>query len=346
MKNSKRILGIALAIIMIFNVFAIGTFAAFPDDALVKLSLSSEKTVFAPGEEIELKFSVQCSDKIKDMMIGGGYEIAYNSAVIEPYSTSGDMEDHGYTAIQAGDQIGISVVTVPSTEPSPLYDWDTSILYTLVDSDVTFDATEETDLFTLKMKVKADAPYGTYTIGFNPAGYEAWAGYINDGLGLGGIFEGWTNFEAGYEADHAFEYGTFTFTVGAGKIIFHEKAQHNTKLTTTEKATLGFVGEFDSADIGGFQFEENGTTLANVTAVGVTLDIAGIGSKTYTTDTVYTKGGTDYNYRAILKDLDLTQYGDAEIKATYFITFLKDGEETTEYSDVTEGLTANGIING
>ena len=55
MKTSKKILGIALAVIMIFNVFAVGAFA-MPDDVVVDLIIESDKAVYAPGETITPSF--------------------------------------------------------------------------------------------------------------------------------------------------------------------------------------------------------------------------------------------------------------------------------------------------
>lgn len=352
MKTSKRILGIALAVIMIFNVFAVGAFA-MPADTVVDLIIDTDKDVYAPGETIVLKFSAEACETLGTLQIGGQYDIAYPSVAVEPISTNvDDLESHNFVALQGGYDSTISNVQLPSfASGTTLADTDSTICFVVGDDGaVQFEATgAPVDLFTVEMKIKDDAPFGTYTIGFNPTGFEECNGYINDGIGLGGLYG--TVPDTSYmpfTESNMYALGTVTFTVGAGKIIFHEKAQHNTNLTTADVATLGFVGNFDKNDIGGFTFVEGSTTtLANVTAVGVTLDIAGIGSQTKTTDALYLMAGTTstYNFRAILKDLNLAQYGDATITATYFVTFLKDGTPTTEYSDPVE-FTANGIING
>lgn len=345
MKTSKRILGIALAVIMIFNVFAVGAFA-MPDDCVVDLIIDTDKDVYAPGETITLKISTQTIAEVDLMTIGGQYELAYPSAAVEPSNTTTVLDNHGFVAIADGYDAGISGVSMPSESSGAVVPGtDTTIRYNVADNGTTFSTSAApVELFTVNMKIKDDAPFGTYTIAFNQAGYDEWVAFSNDGLGYGGLFAPMVS-DLGFTQSKMYNYGSVTFTVGAGKIIFHEKAQHKVSATTADKATLGFVGEFDSTDIGGFTFVEGSNkTLANVTEVGVTLKIEGLDTKTYTTDTVYTKGGTDYNFRAILENLDLTQYGDAKIEATYFITFLKDGASTTEYSE-TEELTANGIIN-
>ena len=355
MKTSKRILGIALAVIMIFNVFAVGAFA-MPDNAVVDLIIKTDKEVYAPGDTITVTIATQVIPELGMMQIGGQYDLAFPSSAIETSSTEFGpklLEAHGFTALVNGFDSGNSGIISPSeaTSIEGVAGADTTLRLNVADtgSADAFDAaTEAVDLFTFTMKVKDDAPVGTYTIGFNKIGYDECSGYSNDGLDMGGLYGNTSDDTANYGFDKEFMYncGTVTFTVGAGKIIFHDKAQHNTNLTTADVATLGFVGNFDKNDIGGFTFVEGSTTtLANVTAVGVTLDIAGIGPQTKTTDALYLKSGSVYNFRAILKDLDLAQYGDAKITATYFVTFLKDGTPTTEYSDPVE-FTANGIING
>lgn len=346
MKTSKRILGIALAVIMIFNVFAVGAFA-MPDNCVVDLIIDTDKDVYAPGETITLKISTQAIADVDMMTIGGQFEIAYPSAVVAPKATTTVLEDHGFVAIAPGYDAGISGVSIPSESSGAVVPGtDATIRYNVADNGTAFSASAApVELFTVQMVIAADAAFGTYTIGFNQAGYDEYAAFSNDGIGLGGLY-GNIGADYGFAQEYMYNCGSVTFTIGAGKIIFHEKAQHNTKLTTSDVATLGFVGNFDKNDIGGFTFVAGSTTtLANVTAVGVTLDIAGIGSQTKTTDALYLKSGSVYNFRAILKDLDLAQYGDAKITATYFVTFLKDGTPTTEYSDPVE-FTANGIING
>lgn len=346
MKTSKRILGIALAVIMIFNVFAVGAFA-MPDNCVVDLILDTDKDVYAPGETITLKVSTQVIADVDLMQISGQYEIAYPSAVVEPSATTNVLDDHGFVAIANGYDAGISGVQIPaSSSGASVAGTDATICYVVAsDPSINFSASAApVDLFTVNMVIKEDAAPGTYTIAFNPAGYEEYNAFSNDGIDLGGLY-GPFGADYGFAQENMYNYGSVTFTIGAGKIVFHEKAQHNTKLTTADVATLGFVGNFDKNDVGGFTFESNGTTLTNVTEVGVTLDIAGVGTQTKTTDAVYLKSGTVYNFRAVLKDLDLAQYGDAKITATYFVTFDKAGVSTTEYSDSVE-FTANGIING
>lgn len=357
MKTTKKVLGIVIVLAMLLNVFALGVFAAYPDDTAIKLIITPDKDTYVAGEEITFTVSAMGNAEVGGLTAAGQYEVGFNSAVLEPYGTTDVASAHGIqpAANQAsGVSLTDSLVIVPDIYMGMSYlddtaaskGWDTLIMYG-ISSNAGVSVFEDASsapvaLYSFKMKVKADAADGTYNIGFNSAGYENWMCYMGT--------ENWGDVysiygaDNGMETEYTYEFGSCEFSIGAGKIIFHEKAQHNTKLTTADVATLGFVGNFDANDIGGFQFAANGTTLTNVTEVGVTLDIAGIGTQTKTSDALYLKSGSVYNYRAILKDLDLAQYGDAAITATYFVTFVEGGETKTEYSDSVV-LTANDIIN-
>jgi hypothetical protein len=350
MKISKRIIGIALAIIMIFNVFAVGTFATdMPGDCVVDLVLESDKAVYAPGDTVTLKVSFQVIPEIDKMILSGMFDLAYPSAAVEPSSTTDTLDDHGFIAIADGYDAGTSGVQIPSAASgTSVPGTDSCICYVVGgDESVTFSATDRVELFTVNMKIKADAEPGTYTIGFNPIGYEEYNGACGDGIGLGGITG--TIDDYGFEQANLFNFGSVTFTVAtpSSKIIFHEDAMYNEDNTTEETAMLGFIGYFNESDIGGFEFVAEGDTkLANVSAVGATIEIVGLDSITRTSQTIHpTATEGVYNFRAVLDSLDLAKYGNAEMKITYFITFDKDGVEDTQYSD-TVPTTANAIIAG
>lgn len=360
MKTTKKVLGIVLAVAMLLNVFALGVFAAYPDDTAVKLYVTSDKDTYAAGETITFTVWANATEEIGEISLASTLEFGYNSAVLAPLATTDVAADHGVTAAAdkaSGFATADSIVVIDYETMSDFnatqkanYGWDKLIMFGIAENatPVYVDGTGTTpvELYSFQMKISDTAADGSYTFGVSEYCFGNWNGYIGSS-NFGSFYGGTDNnaSEMGASATYGFEAVPVTFSIGAGKIVFHEKAQHNTKLTTADVATLGFVGNFDKNDIGGFTFESNGTTLTNVTEVGVTLEIAGIGTQTKTTDAVYLKDGTVYNFRAVLKDLDLTQYGDAKIIATYFVTFLAEGTPTTEYSDSVE-FTANGIING
>lgn len=362
MKTTKKVLGIVLAVAMLLNVFALGVFAAYPEDTAVKLYVTSDKDTYAAGETITFTVWANATEEIGNISLASTLEFGYNSAVLAPLATTDVAADHGVTAAAdkvSGFATADSIVVIDYETMSDFdatqkanYGWDKLIMLGIAENatPVYVDGTGNTpvELYSFQMKVLDTAADGSYTFGVSDYCFGNWNGYIGSS-NFGSFYGGTDNKpqeEMGASAPYGFEAVPVTFSIGAGKIVFHEKAQHNTKLTTADVATLGFVGNFDKNDIGGFTFvEDSTTTLANVTAVGVTLDIAGIGTQTKTTDALYLKSGTVYNFRAVLKDLDLTQYGDAKITATYFVTFDKAGVSTTEYSEPVE-FTANGIING
>ena len=343
MKISKRILGVAIALIMIFNVFAVGTFAAFPDDTLVYMGISTDKAVYAPGETITLTFSAKAHPELALLMIGGQYEIAYNNAVFEPYSTGDTPADHEITAIQGGYDAGMSGVIMPgnATEASPLYDWNDSIAYGICDDGATtFDATAGVDLFTVKFKVKADAADGTYVIGHNPNGYEQYGAFINDGIGLGGLY-GPSAADLGFSVENTYEYGTCEIKVSSAPAVevTHAGTQARYAYPGTPSAAayqFGFLGNV--AGLTPETVEENGhNVVTNIQSIVATAEYNGA-TVTSEVQTMWAEGDA-YGFRAVFKGFDYLDTKD--ISVTFAIT-MADG--TTEYVTADAAVdTANGI---
>ena len=339
MKISKKILGVALALIMIFNVFAVGTFAAFPDDTLVKLAIETDKAVYAPGDEIILTFAEQCTDEVGTMQIAGQYEIGYNSAVMAPYSTSIALNDHGMSAIQAGYDSSISVVQMPagSSGPSALYDWNTTICFCLASDGTTFAATEMTKLFTVKMKINEDAPDGTYTIGFNPQGYEDYNAYSVDGIGFGGLY-GISASDFGFSVPNMYEYGTVTFKVSSAPAVevTHDGTQARYAYPGTPSAAayqFGCLGK-----VTGLTVEtDDANNVTNIQSIVATANYNGA-TVTSEVATMWVDGEA-YGFRAVFKGFDYQDTKD--ISVTFAIT-MADG--TTVYTTAEAATyTANGI---
>ncbi len=347
MKISKRILGAALALIMIFNVFAVGTFAAtFGVDTGIKLVLKTDKTTYEPGEVITVTGAVQL-----DASLGGGqiqpngeYSIGYNNAIFENINP-GDETFGGYNAVSIVKGIStaysaIYTYTVDdgtayiNPEEQEAYGWNTVTYLCLVgDGPSSADATAApVDIWSYQIKIKDDAPNGTYTIGHNPGdlGYT----FVN------------ASDESFYEEA---EYGTVTITVGTAapaKPVAHKAFQVKaTDVGNTDAATLGFKGSIDSTDASIILDKVQGKNkLVDITAVGCKIELND-GSSTViadaTTDTIYKVGDTsEYDFRAVVEKFDLTTYGDAEIKVTYYVVSATNG---TIESDV-EITTANAIM--
>lgn len=359
---SKKVISLALVVVMLFSLASVAS-AALGSGKQMGFTVTASSTTVAPGETVEIIVSVTVpegdtswqggviplaydKDVITEACVSGGKQLfgtgEYSTCLTFPAAGYGKIVDTSNTCIDPYADIN-AAMTLRAGETG--YGWDclTAVAITGNGDSYEFGANTVEELFRYKFTVPSTVAAGTaIKVGIPEGAFDGDPpiGYMySDFYGM----DYWVDYDGEV---YDFTDAVVTLTVGAGKIIFHEKAQHNTNLTTADVATLGFVGNFDKNDIGGFTFVEGSTTtLANVTAVGVTLDIEGIGSQTKTTDALYLKSGSVYNFRAILKDLDLAQYGDAKITATYFVTFLKDGTPTTEYSDPVE-FTANGIING
>ena len=217
MKTTKKILGVVLALIMVFNAFAMVSFAAFPDDTAVKLMIRTDKESYKPGETVTFTVSAQVIDEIGSLMIGGQYDLAYDDSVLSPSASTNTLNDHGFVALQAGYDAGISGVQMPSScsGPADMYGWDATICYVVADTGVDkFAATTAVDLFTVTMVVDETAADGTYVMGFNPTGYEEYNGYINDGIDLGGLY-GPSGSDYGFSVPNMYEYGTCEIKVAS-----------------------------------------------------------------------------------------------------------------------------------
>lgn len=340
MKISKKIFGVALALIMIFNVFAVGTSAAFPDDCVVKLMLRADKEVYAPGEIITLTYSEQVIADIDLMMIGGQYDMGYNSSVFELLSN--DVESpasHGFVDIAPGYDAGISGVQIPSSAGvSDIYGWDTAVTWNVGDDGTTFSASAApVDLFTVQIKVRDDAPDGTYVIGFNPAGYEGYNAYSNDGIGLGGLYGAW-GADYGFAQENMYEYGICTITVSSAPAVevTHDGTQARYAYPGTPSAAayqFGCLGK-----VTGLTVETDDAN--NVTNIQSIVATASYNGSTVSSEvaTIWVDGEA-YGFRAVFKGFDYQDTKD--ISVTFAIT-MADG--TTVYTTADAATyTANGI---
>lgn len=351
MKNAKRILGVALALIMIFNVFAVGTFAAFPDDTVVKLMISSDKATYAPGDEVVLTFSEQVVADIGTMMIGGQYEIAYPTAVFSPSNTtSNTLEDHGFVPLQAGYDAGISGLQLPADvassgitpELASLYGWDERICYAVGDDGATtFDATSGADLFTIKLVIDPTAADGTYTIGYNPLGYEEYNAFSNDGIGLGGLY-GVDGTYTGFSYPNMYEYGTCTITVSSGATpeVTHVKQQSkwnggNDK-NTAENYLFGFVGQFTGIDVATTEVAGR-QEVTNIQSITATATVNGGASVVADVQTIWEAAG-GYQFRAVFRGFAPTS---SDSVSVVFAVTMSDG--TTVYTSPAEVRVVNDI---
>ncbi len=214
MKMAKKAFSIVLALVMLVNVFAVMGSAAAPDAAL-DLYLSSDKAVYAQGEEIILKVSVQAVPEVGDLRIGSGCAIAWDSTGIAQISTDvTSLTPHGFTALVDGYDESIScLVDKTMTTVTNENNWDDLFILGVADDGQThFSATSKTDLYTFKLKVADDAPDGEYVIGFNKDSYVDYNAYQNDHA-MGGVY----GFDDDYGYGTTVNYAFHNVTIRVGK---------------------------------------------------------------------------------------------------------------------------------
>ncbi len=341
MKISKKILGVALALIMIFNVFAVGTFAAFPADASVALTLKTNKEVYAPGETVTITFYVQVTEEIGLIQQAGQFEIGYNSAVIKPYSDSILVEDHNLVSLNGDiNANGMSVVQFTDAcvgngawlDETCIanYGWTDHINYsmmsgsTLVDTDAT---AAPVAVFQADMKIADDAADGTYTIGYNPGGYEGYNAYVNDGIGLGGLY-GQVGADLGLSTEYVYDCGTATFKVSSGPAVevthTGTQAKYRPFVATAENYIFGFCG-----NVAGLAVEttaqDGRDVVTNIQSIVATADYNG---STVTSEviTMWAEADGSYGFRAVFSGFD---YQDTKTLSVTFAITMADG--STQY---------------
>lgn len=281
MKMTKKVLGVVLAIAMLANIFAMFSFAAAPDSAC-DLGLSLDKASYAPGDIVTITASVKVEEEVGDMRIGGRYAYGYDSSVMAPISTSQDLPDHNFVAIQAGSDVPNSMMNF--TEDCLIggdtidtgYNWDSIFLVGVTDDNgaTQFSATAGVDLFTFQMKIADDAAPGEYVFGYNKGSYDSYNGYIND-VAMGGIYGTDQHY---YSTTDDYSFGTVKFTVeGATEASFIKDggAQIRFRGIGSTGTVADYQGEFDvrtvatiSQDdfVANFGSDEN--AIAKITDIG------------------------------------------------------------------------------
>ena len=342
MKTSKKILGAALALIMIFNVFAFGTFAAGTESA-VDLYLSADKAAYVAGEEIILTVSEQVIDAVGDMRIGGQYPIAFDSSVFELVSTKSDLESHGFTAIQGGYDSSMSTIIASAGETiDEKNNWDALLFLGVADDFATaFDATNKVDLFTVKLKVKADAADGKYVIGFNQASFEGYTALVNDNTNSG--IYGYAD-DNGYGTDVNYGLGTVEITVGAAApsvVVTHKGTQSKWANGTPVAADylFGFLGNVSGLELTTTPDATTGKNIVNeIAKIEATANIGGT-TRYADVQTVWVDAKGGYTFRA--QFAGFTPEMDTNVEVTFAITM--KGENAPVY---TTADAATATING
>lgn len=215
MKIAKKALSVLLSLTMLLGVFSLMSSALAPDSA-VDLYVRAEKSTYAPGDNIKLIISVQTIPEVGTLYCGGQFSIAYNNKVFEPLNlTSPECDDHHIQELVGEVDHSNTTVQLPQyyylgdgyeAEGGTLgpdegigYAWNAVITPKLVSENVSVgDAvSQKLDLFYFEMKVKDDAPAGTYHIGWDENQFVLYEAYMEDAEN-GGV--------AGWDDDYG--YGT------------------------------------------------------------------------------------------------------------------------------------------
>ncbi len=356
MKNSKRILGVILSLMMLVNIFAVSAFAGYPDDAACALIITPDKTNYSAGDEVTFTVSVKASSEVGEMRVSGQFEMGYDAAGLEPYSTSKEVADHGFAVdsyFEGTFDPTISQVAFHQALTEGLgsavtegKSWTQLISFMLADvgPENSLSKACETDaipLFTFKMRVPATAADGNYTIGFNQFGYEgSYSAYANDKINDGLYGNSGTDY--GYSVPYLYDFGEATITVGEGGSTPPSVSVVN---TTTQvqwgeagKLRVAFRGNILGYDASADLLTGSTTDLNKLTEIGVMFSKTNSaptrenGATVVKAYTIYdfTSGG--YFFRAIVENVP---YDSTEtLYANAYVIY--DGNEIT----ATNGVTA------
>lgn len=344
MKISKRGLGVVLALIMIFNVLTVGTFAAYDGTAAAKLLITTDKATYAPGDEVVISFGVHSKEEAGNFSASGQWAYGYDSSVLEfveksdyNLGTAGDKHGFVLDASQTG-FVGAMSQIVPSVTGEDIasgYGWDTIGGVCIGGTGGFVDTiSSEFMFFSFKMKIKEDAADGTYTIGFNAPCYETWWAYNSSDVAGEGNYG-----DNGGGTD--FDFGTATFTVSSAPAVevYHSGTQARYAYPGTPSAAayqFGFLG-----GVSGLTPEtvaqDGHNVVTNIQSIVATAEYNG----TIVTSEVVTMWaeGEDYGFRAVFADFDYLDTKD--IVVTFAIT-MDDGTTVYKTPD-TATDTANGI---
>jgi hypothetical protein len=221
MRTSKKILSVFVALMMLLSVVALGAYA-MPADTVVELTIAADKTAYAAGDDITLTVYGQSNDETT-LEMAGQYILGYDSSAIEPYSTSTDLDSHGFAAgakhtsgyDPQGSQVVFDDILVDGGMTTRS-NGSAVIGYFIAESSDTFDADSQAgpvELFSVKMKVKADAADGDYEIAFNADSFADYNCYVVDSFANGCY--GTSGPDFGFTANNMFSLGSVTIHVGA-----------------------------------------------------------------------------------------------------------------------------------
>lgn len=338
---SKKILSLALVVVMLMSMFAFSTSAADLTTGQIGVKIVSDAVVGAPaGTVVTVKAYYVVPEGEDVQLTNGNLHLAYDKTAFE-IDTSDSINEGNFSwgssyfdvfktqasTVNAATTISNNIVKQFSDAEKTNYGWNAGVqIQETFDSNgwstkTGFTVDPECEIFTIQFTALTEIGKED-VIGISANAYNS------SFFKLKGFTESTT---AGVVYDAANVVLTENVAVPAAKKVYHVKNQIQWADKENNKVNLGIVCGFDIADIG-IQFE-NGTST-NVSSVGVTAKINGV-TDTYTERFVYSaKEGTAYYFRAVIGNVPGDYTGTIEI--TPFVVV--DG--TTEYGNAIE-ITAD-----
>jgi hypothetical protein len=182
----------------------------------------------------------------------GQYIIGYDAAGLEPYSDSADLTAHGFSAASAHASAFDNSMS-QAVDNDTLLGMGTTISngtaiigYFISEMDDTYVASNDApvELFSIKLKVKADAADGDYTIAFNEDSFSDYNAYITDSA-INGLYGDVPSDMGLTSCSKMWAFKSVTIHVGAaGPVVTYERTQlklnaggYDVQLRITSKIT-------------------------------------------------------------------------------------------------------------
>ncbi len=336
---SKRILSIALVVVMVMSMFAISA-SALTTGQIGLVVTSDAKVGMKAGDIVTVSFAYDIPDgedvQLTAHNISLGYDNTAFSYIKESFAYSDTYVGY-FKAVQNTTCNGAS--TISNNIVKKFNDADTANGWNAgVQVMQAYDVSSE---YTQKTGYPAHDGEVVWTLQFNVLKDITAAdtiGIVTGAIGNGTFvnpkqFTTTTSAGVLYTADNVDVSASKSVPVEAAAKVTHRATQIQWADASKTTANLGFKGEFAAADLG-IAFDANGTST-NVTEVGAKVTINDV-SQTKSARFVHEYETGKYEFRAILGGVDVTDT--TEIKVEYYV--IMDG--TTYWSDaVTTTAAAN-----
>lgn len=334
---SKKVISLALAVIMLFSV-ASTSFAALSGDAVMGFTVSASSTTVAPGQTVDITVS---AESIPDeIWAGGQIALGYDKDAISlPASATASATPNtvwseymtlssGYGGIMSASNTATRPIPfdeVPSSTMDQGKNWDSFFEVALcVDGAKEYEFNGCEEMFTLKFTVSENATPGSKIyVGLAVGTFESDEQDPTSSM-YSNTYELDYWYGDSYDGEcYDFSEATVELTVAAAeapKVVFHRATQIQWADKDNGLVNLGFKGRFSAADFD-LAFNENNQS-AYVSEVGAKLTINGE-EDTRATYFVHEYETGLYEFRAVLPGINLksAEQANAEIKVEYYVMY-------------------------